>query len=73
MGQSLNPAEFIARAGRRSSGAVRVSRNEAGMRLNESMSRGPGRRAIKSLVNRGLALLGVGDCLKVYAVRRRGR
>jgi SAM-dependent methyltransferase len=69
--EGLNPAEIVARGRRRSLDTKLVSRNDAGLRLNESMTRSPLRRCLKTLINRGLSLLGIGDTLKVIAIRKR--
>ena len=71
--EGFNPSEIVARVRPIPANGPGVSRNEAGMRLNESLSRSPARRALKRLANRTLTLMGVGDSLKVFAVRTGAR
>jgi SAM-dependent methyltransferase len=70
--EGLNPSELRARVCPRRPGAPRLSRNEAAFALNEVFSSSPCRRRLKAAINGGLSLLGVGDSLKVWAIRGSG-
>jgi SAM-dependent methyltransferase len=75
--EGLNPVELLAalRAGKGSAAgsdtqaAIVVDRNQAGFALNDALSRSPLRRRLKRSANRVLSALGLGDTLKVRAVR----
>jgi SAM-dependent methyltransferase len=67
--EGLNPSELRARVRAPRPGAPPVSRNEAGLALNEAFSSSPLRRCLKAGINRGLSLLRVGDSLKIWAIR----
>lgn len=72
--EGLNPVELIARLRRRrvqqnAEASSLPSRNEAGFALNEAMSASPFRRLLKRGVNQALSVLGIGDSLKVNAVK----
>jgi SAM-dependent methyltransferase len=69
--EGFNPSEILSGFRRPATTIQGRSRNEAGQRLNEVMSRGRGRRVIKSGVNRCLSFFGIGDSLKVWAIRDR--
>jgi 2-polyprenyl-3-methyl-5-hydroxy-6-metoxy-1,4-benzoquinol methylase len=65
--EGLNPSELVSRLRRH--GAQAASRNEAGFALNEKFSSSRWRRGLKSKINSGLCLFGIGDTLKVRATR----
>ncbi len=71
--EGLNPYEIAARlrrGARPGAGAAPTfNRNESAQRLAAAFAGGPARRALKTAINAGLSLLGVGDTLKVRAVR----
>jgi 2-polyprenyl-3-methyl-5-hydroxy-6-metoxy-1,4-benzoquinol methylase len=67
--EGLNPSELCARVRPPRTGAPPVSRNQAGLALNEVFSRSPWRRSLKGAINRVLSVLGIGDSLKVWAIR----
>jgi SAM-dependent methyltransferase len=67
--EGLNPSELRARVGSPRAGMPPLSRNDAGLALNEAFSRSRFRRGLKMAINRGLSVLRVGDTLKVWAVR----
>lgn len=70
--EGLNPVEVLARfRPRRPGGAPSVSRNEAALRLSVALSRSAARRAAKRAINAALNATGLGDTLKVAAVRAR--
>lgn len=67
--EGFNPAEILAwvRGGR--SAAESVNRYESGLALSAALERTRVRRIAKTVVNRGLSSLGLGDTLKVWAYR----
>lgn len=67
--EGLNPAEILSRYRPKRAGAAPVNRNQAALALNSGLSRTGPRRMLKSAINEGLSLLGVGDTLKSWAVR----
>lgn len=66
--EGLNPSEIVRRLRPRRSGPA-PSRNEAGFKLNETMSSSPWRRRLKTGINCCLSLVRLGDSLKVWATR----
>lgn len=66
--EGLNPSEILRRFRRNDKGSA-PSRNTTGVKLNETFSRSPLRRGIKSAINHCLSMLRVGDSLKVWAQR----
>jgi SAM-dependent methyltransferase len=70
--EGLNPSELRVRVHAPPPGTPPVSRNQAGLALNEAFSRSPVRRRLKAAINQGLSLLRVGDSLKVWAIRGAG-
>jgi len=68
--EGFNPSEILAQVRQSKSKLGGASRNAAGQQLNEAFSRGRGRRALKTGVNRCLAFFQIGDTLKLWAIRR---
>lgn len=66
--EGLNPSEIVRRMRPRKSGPG-PSRNDAGFKLNETMSSSPWRRRLKTGINRCLSLIRLGDSLKMWATR----
>jgi SAM-dependent methyltransferase len=69
--EGANPCEVLARWLPWRKGAMLESRNEAGFRLNNAFSSVRCGSKVKAGINCCLTLLGVGDSLKVWAVRGR--
>jgi len=67
--EGLNPAEMVARFAPARAGVAPVDRNRSAVALSAALSRGPLRRALKRAANGMLSAVGVGDTLKVWAVR----
>lgn len=65
----LNPADLMSLVRGRSENGKTVNRGDLGVQLNTLMGGSPARRGLKTLVNQSLSFLGVGDSLKVRAVR----
>jgi SAM-dependent methyltransferase len=67
--EGLNPAEIVS-SFRRSGGTdPPIDRNQAALALGAAMAASRPRRAAKAAINRVLSLLGLGDTLKLTAVR----
>jgi 2-polyprenyl-3-methyl-5-hydroxy-6-metoxy-1,4-benzoquinol methylase len=67
--EGLNPSEIVARFRPRNQAAPATDRNTAAFAINSAFSSSPSRRLIKAGINRCLSASGVGDTLKVWAVR----
>lgn len=67
--EGFNPVELLARKRRNDADAEPFDRNASARALSESLSKTRGRRCFKRVVNAGLNTLGLGDTLKVWAVR----
>jgi SAM-dependent methyltransferase len=65
----LNPSEMLRRARPAAEGAA-PSRNDVAFAMNAAMTSSPVRRRVKAGVNACLSAFGVGDSLKVWALRR---
>lgn len=67
--EGFNPCEVIARVRGRGESTGPTYRNQVASELHEFLSKTPLRRAVKRGINMGLAAFGIGDGLKVWAVR----
>ena len=65
----LNPAEMVNYYRRGSNGNAGFKRVEAAYELNEALTRSPLRRAVKNGLNGVLNTLGLGDSLKIFAIK----
>lgn len=63
----LNPLEIANHFWPRSDKISSVETLQAGYSLNEQLSRSPGRKLVRNLVNGALSIFGLGDSLKIYA------
>jgi SAM-dependent methyltransferase len=68
--EGFNPCDIVSRLKPRSGPEPEMNRNRVGVELNEYLSASPVRRALKRSANLVLSALGIGDSLKVKAVRR---
>ena len=69
--EGWNPSELPGRLRWFGASSRPVNRQQAGLALSEAFSRSQTRRAAKTAANRVLSMLGIGDTLKVWAVRGR--
>ena len=67
--EGFNPCEVMARVRGRGESIGPAYRNQVASELHEFLSKTPLRRAVKTGINMGLAAFGMGDSLKVWAVR----
>jgi 2-polyprenyl-3-methyl-5-hydroxy-6-metoxy-1,4-benzoquinol methylase len=67
--EGLNPAEIVSSFRRSGGTAPPIDRNQAALALGAAMAASRPRRAAKAAINRVLSLLGLGDTLKLTAVR----
>lgn len=68
--EGLNPYEILARWRSRDGIVEPVDRNQAAFALNRAFSTSPPRRILKTVINRSLSIFGIGDTLKIRAIRR---
>ncbi len=66
--EGLNPSEVL--SGLRRSGGPSLSRNQTGLKLNETFSSSPFRLRLKACINRCLSMFQLGDSLKILATRQ---
>jgi len=66
----LNPMEIAHHFRSRKDETISFNRVETGYQLNESLSRSPARKAIKSLLNNTLNVFHLGDSLKIFAHKK---
>jgi SAM-dependent methyltransferase len=67
--EGFNPCEVMARVRGRGEDSTPANRSQVALELNEFLSQTPLLRAVKRGINMGLAAFGIGDGLKVWAVR----
>lgn len=65
----LNPCELLSRTFRLRPSDGATSRNQAGLALNQALSRNGLNRSLKTAINACLSMLQLGDSLKVSAIR----
>ena len=69
--QGFNPFEILAHVrSKKGNTPEKVNRNETGFALNESFTKSPFRRAVKSVINKGLVTFQLGDNFRVWAIKR---